>query len=266
MKRQGIVYNMPAEEYHRGPEHSNSGLSVMHEKTPAHYDLYRNGLLKKSTPSLSLGTNVHAVLLEPDRFDEQYAVGPDARRNSKAWKEFAADNDGKELLKPQEYNLLLQVKKRVVDSCRAAKWILERPGDSEVSVFWKDKVTGLPCRCRPDKLFGFRGKQMIIDVKTCRDASPAGFEKSVRTYGYDRNCAFYRRGVEAVTGRESEYIILAIETTSMIAATYEISAEDQAEASIDIDQLLATIKECEESRHWPGYGDEIKTIIKRKFK
>lgn len=263
--RRGLITGLAADIYHQGPEHSNSGLTVLVNNTPAHYDLYRNGLLKKSTPSLSLGTNVHAILLEPERFNEDFAIGPDERRNSKVWKEFAAENEGKELLKQSEYNLLLAVKKRVMDSCRAAKWILDQPGDNEVSVFWVDKATGLPCRCRPDKLFEYRGKQIIIDVKTCRDASPEGFEKSVRNYGYDRNCSFYRRGVEAVTGHKTEYIILAIESTSMIAATYEISAEDQVNASLEIDHLLATIKDCEEFNRWPGYGDEIKTITKRRF-
>jgi exodeoxyribonuclease VIII len=257
---------MPAEQYHNGPEHSNSGLTVLHDKTPAHYDLYRNGLLKKTTPSLDLGTDVHAVLLEPERFDLEYAVGPDARRNSKEWKEFEAENEGKRLLKQAEYDLLLSVKKRIFSSCRVAQWIMQQPGDTEVSVFWTDEATGLPCRCRPDKLIRYNSKNLIIDIKTCRDASPEGFEKSIRSYGYARNDAFYRRGLIAATGEPAEYLILAIEKPSMIAAVYEIEREDQIEAGIEINTLLATIKECEESGSWPGYSDEIKTIRKRRFR
>lgn len=265
MDRKGIIKNLPAVLYHAGPEHSNSGLTVLADNTPAHYDLYRNGMLNKSTPSLSLGTNTHTVLLENDRFHRDYVEGPDARRNSKEWKEFAAEHEDKEILKPAEYNLLMATRNRVFNTCRAIKWMLEQPGDNEVSIFWKDKVTGLPCRIRPDKLFEYNGKQVIVDVKTCRDASPRGFEKSVRTYGYHRNCMFYRRGVEAVTGKKSKYFILAIETPSMIAAAYEINNQDQVDADIEIDRLLQTIRECEDTNRWPGYSDKIETITMRKF-
>lgn len=266
MNRQRIIHNMPAEEYHRGTELSNSSLHILATKTPAHYDLYRNGLLKKITPALELGINVHAILLEPERFAREYIKGPDVRRNSKEWKEFAAEHGSKNILKPDEFNLLQVTRNRVCDSCSAADWLLHQSGETEVSVFWKDKMTGLSCRCRPDKLIPYKDKQLIVDIKTCRDASPEGFEKSIRNYGYTRNCAFYRRGVEAVTGQESEYLILAIETPAMIAAVYEIDHEDQISANIEIDQLLAKIKECEESRRWPGYSDKISTLKMRKFK
>lgn len=261
--RNGIIYDMPAKEYHNGPEHSNSGLTVLANSTPAHYDLYRNGLLKKSSPSLDLGTNVHTILLEPERFDQEYIVAPDVRRNTKVWKEFAAEHEGKTLLKQQEYDLLLATKRRVFDSSKAAAWLFTQPGDNEVSVFWVDKSTGLQCRCRPDKLIKFNKKMLIIDLKTCRDASPQGFERSVRTYGYDRNCVFYRRGVEQVTGMKTEFFIVAIETPSMIAAVYQIDSRDQVAAGLEINRLLNTIKICEETGEWPGYSDRIETIKRR---
>ena len=47
----------------------------------------------------------------------------------------------------------------------------------------------------------------MFDIKTCQDASPTGFAKAVRDYGYDIQAAFYKH-VMHLEGRDSKRFFL----------------------------------------------------------
>lgn len=110
---------------------------------------------------------------------ESYAVGPEARRNSKAWTSWAADQpEGVALLKPSDLVATEQTADRAlacaraVRSCEAARPLLEG-AQCETSILWTDERTGLRCKARIDALSWCGG--YVTDLKCTTAADPASF-------------------------------------------------------------------------------------------
>lgn len=262
MKRQGVIYNMPSEDYHSGPELSSTAISVFINKSPAHYRLMRDGKWSPVSTAFKSGNAAHVYLLERKEFFERYAVGPDARRNSKEWKEWADDqSEGVELLKASEFNRDVRpLYDRVTESCAEAKWLLDQPGKTEVSFFWTDQKTGISCRGRADKLIDTGKKLIAVDIKTTKNAAPSAFSRSIADYGYHRQNEFYQGGLQQITGRQVLFVFLAIETGSMVAACYTLAKEAKMKARVELDDAMLAISQCQANNHWPGYTTRIEEI------
>ena len=81
-------------------------------------------------------------------------------------------------------------------------------GMNEVSIFWVDPFSGLPCKARPDHIFD----AVLVDLKKTRDASEHGFRNSILKYGYHRQAAFYCDGMTKLTGkRHDTFAFIAVE-------------------------------------------------------
>lgn len=88
-------------------------------------------------------------------------------------------------------------------------------------LFDYDPATGELCRCRPDWAHptGDRGV-ILVDVKTCGDASPREFGRQVARKGYHRQAAFYSDGYEIASGkRVLGFVFVAVESTWPFAAS-----------------------------------------------
>ena len=77
----GIYTGIPAEDYHAAPGISSSQLKYLSQKTPAHWKAkFVDGEIEdKRSDSMSLGTVAHALILEPETFDQQFkpALNPE---------------------------------------------------------------------------------------------------------------------------------------------------------------------------------------------
>lgn len=260
--RKGIIYGMPAEQYHSGSELSSTAISVFKNKSPAHYRLMRDGKWSPASTAFKGGNAAHVYLLERKEFFERYAVGPDARRNSKEWKDWAAEQaDGVELLKAGEFNRDVRpLYDRATESCPEAKWLLDQPGKTEVSFFWTDQKTGTKCRGRADKLVDTGEKLIAVDIKTTKDASKRAFSRSIAEYGYHRQDEFYTSGLEQISGRKVLFVFLAIEKGSMVAACYTLAKEARLKARVELDDAMLAISQCEADNNWPGYTNGIEEV------
>lgn len=261
MTRQGKIIGMPAAEYHAGPEISNSLLKQFIDKSPLHFHLAKNGKIKHETKSTAFGTDAHCLILEPERFTKEYAIGPQVKtRASKEWKEFAAENKDKRLLKPSEYDHLCEIKERVRMSGKATRWLIDAPGETEVSYFWTDPESGLSCRCRADKIICTSDKIICVDLKSCQDASRERFYWNCRKYGYIRAAYWYTNVIQMVTGKRVLFVALAVESVSLVAAAYTFGQNLIQEASFEVQEALIQIQECEAEGFWPGYFNEIEEL------
>ena len=78
-------------EYHATSAVSKSDLDLI-AKSPAHYTEAKNAP-KEQTASMLLGSVAHKLVLEQDKFEEDFAIAPDVDRRTKAgreqWAEFA---------------------------------------------------------------------------------------------------------------------------------------------------------------------------------
>lgn len=219
---------------------------------------------EEPTDAMILGTLIDAALLEPARFHELVAVGPDgATRATKAWKDWAATQPAnKILLKPaeaEEAEATLNGMAAALREHPAASALLDAAGDSQVSMLWRDEESGLLCKGRIDRLP--TDHQVVIDLKTCRSASPWAFAKAVVDYGYDVQAAMYLDGYAACTGDNSrQFVWVCVENTAPYAvAVY--SAEDFIEAGRRLyRRALSQIVHGRKTGQWPGFPEGVERL------
>lgn len=193
-------------EYHASPAVSNSKLSRFLE-SPRLMNTPR-----KKTPSLRWGSLVHTIILEPQLINGEWAVMPEGLDKGKGAKareeEFLLANEGKEIVSHDEYVQLCNIAKAVQEDDEAAA-LLSGEGINEGSYFWKDPITGIEMRCRPDRL---RADGLLVDVKTTPSVEHYAFRRSVWDFGYDRQSGIYIDGIDIVTGhRPTGFAFIAIE-------------------------------------------------------
>lgn len=253
----GYYPDIPNEVYHAGDGVSKSQLDLIN-KSPSLYQWSRHApedQEKKS--SLNIGDAFHAMILEPERFSKEYAIGPEnAPRNTKAgkeaWAEFEEKVNGRTILTADEGRKV----KLIYSSIMAhpnAKFLLEQDGDVESSIYWKECTTGVLCRCRPDKLVTHQG--WIVDLKTTADMDR--FTRAFYDYRYHVQDAFYSDGYESYFGEPPAGFLFIVVSTSIDCGRYPVrlfslDAEAKEAGRNAYIENIQTYARCQEQGFWPG--------------
>lgn len=255
-----FIYGMAEEEYHAMEALSSTG-SKMILRSPAHFQAWRYRP-PDDTEAKRIGKAIHVGVLEPHRFVRDVVVCPPFNRRTNAGKEEAAcwekENEGKIVLTESEMVNVQCIIGSVV-SHPAVKLLLENEGKYEAVACWHEGDVRMKSRFDflvPESGFG------IIDLKSCIDASPAGFAQSMAKWGYALQASTYRRAVRAVTGEwPGFFVFVAVEKTDPWAcAVYEID-----EASIEagdrmLDSAIDRYRRCMDAGHWPAYAPTITRV------
>lgn len=255
----GVFPGVPISTYHSWDAASNSRLTRL-KRSPAHLKAYLDQP-PEQTHALVAGRAIHAAVLEPTVFAEQYVQGPPGDRRTKAvkaaWAELEDERGQGYVLKPDDYAMCLAIRDSVC-SRRSAAALLGGDGDAELSLVWRDRETGILCKGRYDRLSPKLAGGTVVDLKSTRDASRLEFERSIFTYGYHRQGAFYLDGGKALGLELAHYTIIAVEKDP----PYEVGIYRLTEGAIDAgrDQLRPLIDKyaaCQRSGDWPGYPDHV---------
>lgn len=236
------------EAYHARPEISSSDVKAVALKSLLHW----KNRVYKSSPTFDLGTAVHAMLLESEK--DLVIRGPEDRRGNK-WKEakLAADLDGKTLLIEDDFDLAQAMAAAVF--AHPAAQILLQANDlvAEGSFFAEDPQTGVKIKCRPDGYIPSLG--ILFDIKTTQDASPDGFPRDVRKYGYDLQAAFYRRVMQLHCGGEGGdmtfYFVCVEKTAPHAVCVHILTPEYLAAADLKVTDTLYKITNAEAANDYP---------------
>lgn len=258
-----LITDLDIEDYHSRGEVSKSQLDTL-DLSPAiffarHRDPNRPAPVAKS--GQLEGNLAHCAVLEPETFEQRYVVGKALNRNTKEWKEFVAAHPDRVAIQPDQY----EAATRQAVSVRALPEIGEalQNGKPEVSAFWTDEETGVPCRCRPDFVHPFDDKSVaLLDLKTYTDASPREFARQVARKNYAKQAAFYSDGYEAASGMiVRAFIFIAVSTEYPYAASAVMLDDDSLESGRQhYKRNLRTYAECERTGKWPGYDEGITLI------
>jgi hypothetical protein len=205
-KQMGSHLGIAAADYHNLEALSASGAKLL-LRSPAHYIANRN-VPREPTASMRLGTLVHALILEPDTFDKQFAVSPKFDRRTtvgkKASEEFDQQHAGKFIVDEAIYDKAQAIAASVRKHPIAGEAFTG--GNAEVSLLWDQY--GVPCKARVDYLSG----SAIFDVKTCSDASPEGFAKQIASFQYHIQAAHYAAGYREIAGWDLDrFVFVAVE-------------------------------------------------------
>jgi hypothetical protein len=213
---------------------------------------------RKETPAMALGTAVHTALLEPDRFDSEYVICPAdcSDRRTKAYKEWSATNSDK-------IALTIDDAKTIHAMCKAATkdefamQLLTADGHVEKSLEWTEN--DVHCRMRFDKIAG----PFCIDIKTCQDATPEAFAKTIASYRYDLQASHYLSGLTSNgIGWGMRFVFIAVETASPYRVRcYEMCDDDFDKANDDRVSLLAEYRRRSESGDWSEVGEGVLTKV-----
>lgn len=237
-------------EYHAAEGVSKSDLDLIHI-SPMHYVTSKEE--RSQTPDMLLGSACHKLILEPEDFDNEFAVAPECDRRTKEGKaiyaEFTANSAGKSVITQEQMNTITAMRDAVMAHPIAAK--LLTGGSAEQSVFWEED--GIICKCRPDYL----KDRYCIDLKTTRSAKPDEFTKSAYNFRYHVQAAWYLRGLKAAGADVTEFMFIAVEKEPPFAVCVYLAGEDMLllggrEAQSDLDTYI----KCTKTGIWYGYDEK----------
>lgn len=301
----GVFEGISNAEYHSGPEKSKSSTDLI-RKSPAHY-LHSRTAERKETAAFLKGTMTHDRVLEPEEFWNRYAepfVAPegalDTMPEMKAYlkaldlpvggnkpdladriraadpsaiilddarAEHAASVGDKQIITAADMAEVVAMHGQIMSHPKAGKLLAPGSGVPELSCYWTDEETGVRCRCRPDF---WRHDGVIVDLKTCLDASYDGFQKSVWKWRYHVQAAFYLDGIEAALRQAPStttmpapkaFLFVAVEKTAPYGVgVYHLDAQNIAIGRREYREDLARFAECERTGEWPAYSPNIEAM------
>jgi hypothetical protein len=151
----------------------------------------------------SLGEALHALLLEPRRFEREYWVPG----RGEAIDEEAVAN--RTWLTAHDYDRLRGMRDAVLSHRRLplAEWL--EYGAREWSVYWSD-VDGGRWKARPDCF----NDEVVLEVKTTTDVRPQAFARARRRFRHDLQAAHYVEGIERLCGRAPRFLFVSVESVA----------------------------------------------------
>jgi len=264
MNETGIFPDVPFDEYQTWPGLNKSRIWTVHTKTLAHYKYEIDHPETYESDALMLGQAAHKAILEPDNFDDYYAVGgPINERTGNPYgtetKAFAewADAQGKPVLSIEQRDYALCLRDAVW-AHKTAKMLLTNAA-IEVSMQWHDAQTALLCKGRPDAI----NKGIIIDIKTSRCANVGPFGRDAYRYGYHMQAAFYHDGAEAVSNSQvGEFVFIVVEKEPpYLISIFQIEKDEMELGRFAYRICLQQIAGAMKNDRWPGYDPDILPLL-----
>lgn len=224
-------------------------------QSPALYWHQKNSPKKQSDGRhYQIGSAVHAMILEPQYFNDEFVVVPnfDMRKavdQAKAEKfysqKFIEKNGHKISITEQELELISEMANNAMKNETLVELI--KGSYREVSIYTVDEKTGLKVRLRPDSFP--KTKNTILDLKTAVDSSPKEFIRSVYNYGYDVTAAFYMDFAQ----REN-YVFACIEKQAPYQTELYMLDDAKIEAGRKKYRMgLDLMKFCKENNFYPSH-------------
>ena len=213
-----LVYDLSSTEYHStGGTYSSSQLKDLIDDPEVFYRKYvSKSLEKEHISAFDIGTQVHTLILEPEKYHDECCVFKGVRRGA-AWEKFQAEakEKGKCIVTESEFELV----KKLVEAVQGSPIAMGRIKRSspEVSIFveirvakgeiyavatgkrlgkdgWVDskvpaKGVDLILKARADGL----GENFILDVKTTsgNTKSSESMRSKIAKYNYELSAALY---------------------------------------------------------------------------
>ena len=248
-------------EYRKKEGISSSDIKKM-MKSMAHYKYYKDHPEESDSEALLFGRAYHKLMLEPEDFDNEFIVFPKIDRRSKEGKEayagYLKKAEGKEILSSEDFEKLKEMQKALYET-PFVKLLIK--GEHEKSFFWKDKKTGLPCKCRPDSFGQTKGQYVCVDLKTTTNAETDHFMRDALKLGYDIQAYHYVDGLESIYKQPFKFIFIAQEKTAPYLVNVLEADEYFMTSGRELrNKLLGDYKKCLETDKWEGYMSEASGI------
>lgn len=249
-----FIKDMPNDTYHASKGVSKSGLDKI-ARSPAHF---KSMQFKSPTRAMAIGTAIHAAILEPERYKEDYfftgcvdRVKPLYKAAKKAAKKTGLTDDF--ILTSPEAGKVRNMRK-AVEQNETAMHELNKEGDAELSAICIDPETGVQLRARYDFL---NCDRVVVDVKKTQDLRKFG--RSVEDYRYNVQEMVYRHVYRTIAGEELDkfYFLAVEEEAPHTNEMFLLSDEFREMGEYYFRRDLRTYAECINSGKWPNLSHEL---------
>lgn len=194
----------------------------------------------KSSLALSKGLAIHSWLeckLSGEPFENHVVAEPVVDKRTKAGKEviqsFQAEHKDQILLSQADFTDVVEMGESILSTPEV--WQFIRDAEVEEVITWMND--GIKAKARLD--YCLTRRPVVVDLKSCQDASPYGFSKAVRRYGYDVQANWYRRAYQAAYNVWPEFLFLAVESKPPYnVGLYKLSDQILALADLKVDSAV----------------------------
>ena len=255
----GIYPDITNEAYHSGAGLSKSDLDQIH-RSPAHFRASCEMVEGETSEALIMGSAFHCAVLEPERFEKEYTVAPVFNRRTKvgkqAYDEWNAENGTKYPLTTEQMVIVRKMRESVMANPISRK--LVEMTQHETSIY--ADFDGVLCKCRPD---GWSSDEnLLIDLKSAKDASANGFSKAVAVGRYHVQDAWYRSVIERLTGERQEafYFIACEKEPPFAMAIYQLDPIAQDAGYRAAMEDLETFRHAVKTGNWGAYPRNIQSL------
>jgi PDDEXK-like domain of unknown function (DUF3799) len=257
------LYNLTAENYHADPAPtaslSSSIAKILLDKSPMHawmaHPRLNPNFEREEDSRFDLGSAAHMMLLER-RTDRIVRVQADD------WRTKAAKEARDTARANGQFAILERQFADVMAMCAAAQnYLLTTElgdilatGDPEQTIVWRDGE--IWCRARPDLMMPDR--RICVDYKSTASAAPEFVTRQLGRMGYDLQAEFYRRGIEAITGVNPEFVFLFQEIEKPYACSLVgLSNTFRAVGQAKVQHAINLWTECVMKNSWDGYTNRV---------
>ncbi len=254
-------------DYHAIKALSNSSLSVL-KRSPTEFckRFITREMKGQETDAMLLGSAVHMLALEPERFDAEYVVldGPINKsldppkpygRNTKAfekWLDAEMALQTRKVLVREEFANSLAIAKAFQGHPTIAAIMASRAEklfESECSMEYEIGDDKVEMKCKID--FVCPAERIIVDLKTTSDPSPHAWSWSAEDFGYHRQAAIYSDAMQAKYGEPFRFLFGVVRSKEPYeAAVYELDAESIQRGRSEYEALIEQYVDRKAKNDW----------------
>lgn len=250
-----VTENMSDTDYHSLESLSSTGAKQLLE-TPFKY-LWGRENPRAYNPAFELGHAVHSLVLGGG--GDMVVVDADS------WRTKAAREERDLILADGNTPLLaheMEQARAVADAVLQVPFMeeaLSRDHHAEVSYEWEDRETGAQLRARPDLYVpGFA----TIDLKTTgQTASPDEWPRTIASYSYHLQAAWYLTALDHTHGETPPYVWVVVEKTPPhLVGVYQMDQQALQVGLAMMDRAVATYSMCTDLGYWPAYPHQPQLV------
>ena len=260
----GIYTNLDIDEYHTSEGISSTGISLILD-CPARYDYEYNKKRKdmdlieteKQYDKYQLGRAVHMLILEPERFDNNFfCMSEKVNLTTKAGKEIYAEAEkeakGRKILRVGEWE---DIKEMADVIKKHPLWQKLTVRHIEQSIYWRAGVLNTLLKSRPD-IFN---DDLVIDIKTTDSIKQ--FSRSIYQYGYHRQAAMQIDALKSIDDKKRHFAFFIVEKKApYLTACFALEEASIEQGRKEYLEAALTYSECVASNEWPGYSQQFELI------